>query len=163
MVIYFLVDGTLLLLLLDGSTEIYPIISSGLHAESEGLGFNIFYNEKNELSAIVKTNSTIYSVTHTPTVVPNDTIRSFIVTWTPEMLKLFEGNSLLQSDVGTIYDNNMNNTRIFDQEHILIFSQYHFGSFSYSYGEFLNFKIWRYALDENKDKSPFGDGVTRKL
>ena len=148
---------------LDGSTEFYPIISSGLHSESEGLGFNIFYNEKNELSAIVKTNSTIYNVTHTLSLVPNDTLRSFIMTWTPQKLKLFQGATLLQSSDGSVYGDIMNNTRIIDQEYILIFSQYHFGIASYTFGEFLNFKIWRYALDEIKDKEAFEDDVTCKI
>ena len=134
-----------------------------MHAESEGLGFNIFYNENNELHVIVKTNSTIYKVTHTPTVVPNDTLRSFIMTWTPEKLKLFQSTTLLQSNDGSEYDDIMNKTNILDQEYILIFSQYHFGIASYSFGEFLNLKIWRYALDEIKDKEAFKDDITCKI
>ena len=134
-----------------------------MHAESEGLGFNIFYNENNELHAIVKTNSTIYKVTHTPTMVSNDTSRSFIMTWTPEKLKLFQSATLLQSNDGSEYDDIMNKTNILDQEYILIFSQYHFGIASYTFGEFLNFKIWRYALDEIKDKEAFKDDITCKI
>ena len=134
-----------------------------MHSESEGLGFKIFYNDKSELSAIVKTNSTIYSVTHTLSMVPNDTLRSFIMTWTPEKLKLFQGTTLLQSSDGSVYSGIMNNTRIIDQEYILVFSQYHFGIASYTFGEFLNFKIWRYALDEIKDKEKFEDDMTCKI
>ena len=134
-----------------------------MHSESEGLGFNIFYNEKNELSTVVKTNSTIYNVTHTLSFVPNHTLRSFIMTWTPEKLKLFQGTTLLQCSDGSVYGDIMNNTRIIDQEYILIFSQYHFGIASYTFGEFLNFKIWRYALDEIKDKEAFEDDVTCKI
>ena len=95
--------------------------------------------------------------------VPNHTLRSFIMTWTPEKLKLFQGATLLQSSDGSVYGGIMNNTRIIDQEYILIFSHYHFGIASYTFGEFLNFKIWRYALDEIKDKKKFEDDMTCKI
>lgn len=134
-----------------------------MHSESEGLGFTIFYDENNELHAVVKTNSTVYNVTYPLPTAANDTVRSFIMTWTPEKLKLFEGTALLQSDSGTAYGSSLQNTRILAQEYILIFSQYHFGSASYTFGEFFNFKIWRYALDENKDKDEFQVDMTCKL
>ena len=94
-----------------------------------------------------------------------DTIRSFTMTWRKNELKIYKNDELLKTDVGVLYaTENMTGAHepINMYEYILVLGSYHLEK-SYTYGNFLNFQIWKEVLDPVEDANLFASAVTCML
>ena len=145
--------------------SIHPVMSAGVHGGVEGQGFTLYYNNHNQLSAVVKTNDTFYKVAIPVNDVSADTIRSFTMTWRKNELKIYENAELLRTDNGILYAvENVTGAHepINMYEYILVLGSYHLEK-SYAYGNFLNFQIWKEVLDPVEDANMFAPEVTCML
>ena len=122
---------------------IFPIISAGLtgnEINNTGLGMSIFYNSKNELVGIIKTDQLQVVAKSKIEETTNENIHTYTLVWNniQKSLSLHRNGNLLANGVKTKTSNDKKT--IGRYEYISLYNSYT-STKSYTHGSFLQFSI----------------------